>query len=377
MLDFNYPRGYYKFHKTKIINFQMNRWHSLGYIRKEDCIDAASRIKTLYDFKSEMIRQGEKALAEGRVLNATFYYRAAEFFVSPNDPDKEKIYRKFFELFYNVTFKNEPVEKFIVPYYNTYLPVLRLKPKGNIKGTIVIHGGFDSFKEELISWAYYFFKQNYETIIFEGPGQGEALNTYNLPLSYKWEKSTKAVLDYFNLENVTLIGMSMGGWLCIRAAAFESRIKRVIASSVVFDYLQIPPAFLAKFVNVLLRYPRIMNYISNIQAKIMPQEEWGLNNLMHITKKDNPTEAAKELLKLNENNLHSERVIQDILILTGSEDHFIPIKMHYKQIAALKNAKSVTGRIFTKEDDAQNHCQIGNIGLALDVMISWLENYKL
>jgi hypothetical protein len=43
------------------------------------------------------------------------------------------------------------------------------------------------------------------------------------------------------------------------------------------------------------------------------------------------------------------------------------------QVKALTNARSVTSRIFIKEDQAQNHCQIGNIGLALDVMRKWIE----
>lgn len=64
---------------------------------------------------------------------------------------------------------------------------------------------------------------------------------------------------------------------------------------------------------------------------------------------------------------------QDVLILTGAKDHFIPLKMHYKQVDALRNAKSVTARIFTEEDHAENHCQVGNFGLALDVMEKWLE----
>jgi hypothetical protein len=66
-------------------------------------------------------------------------------------------------------------------------------------------------------------------------------------------------------------------------------------------------------------------------------------------------------------------VKQDVLILTGREDHFIPFKMHDKQVKALINAKSVTARVFIKEEHAQNHCQNGNIGLALDVMTKWIE----
>jgi hypothetical protein len=44
-----------------------------------------------------------------------------------------------------------------------------------------------------------------------------------------------------------------------------------------------------------------------------------------------------------------------------------------KQLKALTNARSVASRVFTKKEHAQNHCQIGNIGLALDVMVKWIE----
>jgi alpha-beta hydrolase superfamily lysophospholipase len=375
MTVFNYPVGYYKFHKTKIINYQLNRWFSFGYIRKEDCIEAAENIKNLDDFKLAMINQGEKALKEGRTINATFCFRAAEFFVPPSDPDKEIIYDKFIELFYNVAFKDEPLEKHKIPYKNSYLPALKIPSQEGIpKGTLIIHGGMDSFKEEAYSWAHYFINRGYETIIYEGPGQGEALIKSHLPLTYKWEDPTKAVLDHFNLDDVTILGFSMGGWLCFRAAAFEPRIKRVIASSVVFDYLQIPPLPLKKFVEFLFRYPKLMDAISSLQVKLSAQERWGLNNLMYITKKETPTEAALELIKLNEENLESEKVVQDVLILTGEEDHFIPLKMHHKQVAALKNANSVAERIFTRKENAQNHCQVGNVRLALEEMLSWVES---
>ncbi len=377
MIEFNYPVGYHKFHRTKIIDYQLNRWHSFGYLRKEDCIDAAGRIKKMEEFKPEMVRQGERALQEDRVINAAFHYRASEFFVSPDDPDKESLYDKFYDLFYNAAFKDEPLERHKVPYRDTFLPAVRIPPQhGDKKGTLIIHGGFDSFKEEAYSWAHYFFKQGYETIIYEGPGQGEALKKYQLPLTYQWEQPTKVVLDYFHLDDVTILGISMGGWLCFRAVAFEPRIKRVVASSIVYDYLQIPPLPVKSLVEFLFRYPKLMDSISNLQTKVSAQEKWGLYNLMYITQKDTPTKAALELLKLNEENLNSGKVLQDVLILTGEDDHFIPLKMHHKQVAALKNANSITERIFTREEHASNHCQVGNLGLALEVIYSWIEEKR-
>ena len=93
---------------------------------------------------------------------------------------------------------------------------------------------------------------------------------------------------------------------------------------------------------------------------------------MYITKTDTPLDAALAFIKFNEENLKSGLVTQDVLILTGAEDHFIPLKLHHMQVTALIRAKSITERIFTKKDHGQNHCQIGNIGLALEVMAKWI-----
>jgi hypothetical protein len=66
-------------------------------------------------------------------------------------------------------------------------------------------------------------------------------------------------------------------------------------------------------------------------------------------------------------------VRQDVLILASRNDHFIPFRLHEMQLRRLTSARSVTDRVFTKEDHAHNHCQIGNIGLALNVMREWLD----
>ena len=374
MTEFSFPVGYHLFHTVKIINFQLNRWHSLGYARFEDLLKAAQRIKKLDDWKGVMVNLAQEAEAEQRWMNAAFYYRAVEFFTLPSDPDKEELYDRFIDIFYLKAVVREPVECFLVPYEHAHLPAIRVpSAQPASRGTIVIHGGFDSFIEEFYSLAVYFSNHGFDVILFEGPGQGAALKKYGLPLTYQWEKPVKAVLDHFHLEDVTLLGISMGGWLCFRAAAFEPRIQRVIALSIAFDYMQIPSLPLQLLVKVLLRSRELMNYLARLKMNASYQERWGINNLMYITKTQTPMDATDILLQFNEHNLHSELVHQDVLILTGTEDHFIPLKMHYKQVNALRNAKSVTGRIFTKEDQAQNHCQIGNIGLALEVMEKWME----
>lgn len=370
---FEFPVGYHRLHSTKIMDYQLNRWHSFGYLRLQDLREAAQRIRTLEDWKPEMVRQAEKALAEGRMTEAAFFYRAAEFFALPDDPDKLDLYWTFQRLFDRHVLDASLAERISVPYEGAYLPALRLQPgRDRCKGTLVVHGGFDSFMEELYSLGLWFSDQGFEVILFEGPGQGSALKRDGLPLTHEWERPAKAVLDHFDAQDVTWLGISLGGWLCFRAAAFEPRIQRVIASSIAFDYLQMvsPPA--QKVVRALLKSPGLMNAMARLKVRFLPQERWAIHNMMHILKVQEPTDGIVKMLEFNERNQHAAEVRQDVLILTGAEDHFIPLKMHDLQVQALTNARSVTERIFTAEEHGQNHCQVGNWGAAIREMAEWI-----
>jgi pimeloyl-ACP methyl ester carboxylesterase len=334
--------------------------------------DAGPKIETFADWKKVMVELADKAFSENRLVNAAFYYRAAEFYTTREDADKDALYDRFIDLLVKA-FQDDEIERCTVPYEGTFLPAMKIPPVGETKGTIVMHGGFDSFIEEFYSWMRYFSDHGYEVIAFEGPGQGVALKKYGLALDYQWEKPAKAILDHFKLNDVTWLGISMGGWFCFRAAAFEPRIKRVIASGIAYDYSKLPN-IVAQWIMKLF-FKHFKNFTNNMTFKKMKNDKmhaWSIGNMMYITKQETPMDAAEIMLELNEKNLHSELVKQDVLILSGREDHFIPFKMHGMQVKALTNAISVTERIFTKDDQAQNHCQLGNIGLALDEMQKWI-----
>jgi hypothetical protein len=79
MSELEFPIGYHRFHKKQLFNFQLNRWYSLGYARLEDMEEAGKRIRSFSDWKIEMLKLAEKAVSEDRLINAAFYYRAAEF----------------------------------------------------------------------------------------------------------------------------------------------------------------------------------------------------------------------------------------------------------------------------------------------------------
>jgi pimeloyl-ACP methyl ester carboxylesterase len=325
-----------------------------------------------------MLRLAEVAVAENRLINSAFYIRAAEFYTRSRDPDKERLYDKFIELFYTA-FKNDNIEKHNIPFENAFLPAIKISPVNEKRSTIVIHGGFDSFIEEWYSMMKYFSNHGYEVIGFEGPGQGAALRKFGLPLTYEWEKPIKAILDYFNLSDVTLIGMSMGGWFGLRASAFESRIKRVVATGHAIDYMKsMNPIFRSIHLWCMDHCRNFMNRMAVMKfEKREGMASWMVDHLKYITMKIEPLDALEIYVHMNDKNIHTELVKQDVLILSGSKDHFIPLKMHDMQIRALMNAKSVTSRIFTEKEQAHNHCQIGNIGLLLETIRDWIIKCKI
>ena len=349
----------------------------MGYARFEDMRKAGKKITSFADWRSVMIGLAREAENEGRLMNASFYYRAAEFYTFSWDPDKKLLYDLFRE-FFDHAFRGDRFERYEIPYKRSFMPVMKVRAKGNYRGTIVLHGGFDSFIEEFYSWMCFFSEAGYDVFGFEGPGQGAAQRRYGLFLDHRWEKPARAILDYFELDNVTWLGISMGGYFCFRAAAHESRIKRVIASGIAYDYTRFPnPFFQWLWFFFFNHFKEFTNRISIKKMKKGGVHAWMIDQLMYISGVQTPIQAMEVAMQLNATNLQAQKVKQDVLILTGREDHFIPFKMHRMQVDALIHARSVTEKIFTRKEHAQNHCQIGNIGLALDSMLTWIESKSL
>ena len=380
MINLPFPVGYHDFHKKQVFNYQMNRWYSFGYIRYEDLLNIGARIHSFSDWRREMKNLAERAAAEGRFMHAAFFYRATEFYTFGERGEKETLYDKFIDCFYGAL-KDEKIYKINIPYKSGFLPAIKVPAETEKLGTILLHGGFDSFLEEWYLMMKYLSRKGYEVIGFEGPGQGAALSKYGLVFDIEWEKPVQAVLDYFKLDDVTIFGLSMGGWLCLRAAAFEQRIQRVIANGHAIDYLKcLPPVAsgIHKWIINNRSWYGWLNKAGMKKAKAENTQAWITNQLMYITdNSDKPMDATEVWLGMNAENMRPERITQDVLMLSGKNDHFVPVKRHKKQIKALVNARSVSDRVFTKKDHAQNHCQVGNIGLMLDTVVEWLEDFPI
>ena len=66
----------------------------------------------------------------------------------------------------------------------------------------------------------------------------------------------------------------------------------------------------------------------------------------------------------------SPLVTQDVLLMAGAKDHYMPLHMLPDQLMTLIASHSITARVFTEAESAQNHCQIGRRATGMTDSIS-------
>ena len=93
-----------------------------------------------------------------------------------------------------------------------------------------------------------------------------------------------------------------------------------------------------------------------------------------LQKGADPLAVVDWFLAMNADHLGSGRVTQDVLLLCGEHDAFQPPALATAQARALTSARSVTLRMFTASEHADQHCQMGNLDLACRVVTSWLQH---
>ncbi len=370
--------GTYQLHDDVSINFQLNRW--IAWTGGDALPDIRRIALQLTDYATNrrlFLQLAETALADGDLRRAAFHVRAAEFFVRGDDPDKQPLRARFVELLLRSR-SMEDRNRDRIPFGDGWLPAYRFDAGERTKGAVVVFGGFDSYIEELFPIMDGLCGAGWDVVGFEGPGQGGALEEAGLPFVVEWERPVAAVLDHYGLDDVSLLGISMGGGLAVRAAAFEPRVRRVVCDDVLFDFLDVSlkqmPAVARAALAGLLRAgaDAAIDALVHRAMRRRPVIEWGLHQGMHVFGVDSPAAFLRTAARFR-TAAYSLRVTADVLLLAGAEDHYVPLRQFHRQMAALTGARSVSGHVLTRADHAQAHCHVGNVGLSIRLITSWLD----
>jgi 2,6-dihydroxypseudooxynicotine hydrolase len=179
--------------------------------------DLFHRASACYHWGQYLARLGSDEKAEGRLGRVRCYRRAVELM----DAD---------------------IEPLSIPYADAVLPAyLHRAPEGTPGACVVMINGADSVKEEYHNWARQFVRRGLSVLTMDGPGQGELVGALPMRLD-AWEEPMAATIDALaasgmvDPDRIGVWGSSLGGFLALRAAAFEPRIRAAVSSGGFYDF---------------------------------------------------------------------------------------------------------------------------------------------
>jgi pimeloyl-ACP methyl ester carboxylesterase len=344
--------------------------------------------KRVHKYADECLAANHKASAREAYLRASNYYRVAEFLlINPEDPRIQTTWGSSKECFSNAgKLFLPPIESIEIPYEGTTLPgyFYCVKDRNNNtthipRPTLIAHGGFDSTLEELYaSAAAPALERGYNCLTFEGPGQGGVIRKQKIPFRYDWEKVVTPVLDYaltrdqeIDLNQIALMGISMGGYLAARAAAFEDRISACILYNGVYDGYDAFASGFPQSLRLAVENGKvdIVNTVLGILSDLDANMRFNLKHGMLTTGTNSPFELIQGSKKYSVKGI-AQKIKCPTLVLEAEKDDSFPGQPK-KVYDALTCPKKYV--LFTTQEGAEEHCQSGAPAISNQRIFDWLD----
>lgn len=325
--------------------------------------ELGARVERLGD---EALRSGHAVSAREAFLRANRYYRLAISFMYPREerhPDScraaERAFRKAAPLL------DPPMEIIEIPYEGKSLPGYFWSPdaSGAKRKTLVAVGGGESFVEDLyFGGAQSIVARGYNWASFDLPGQG-SLPHRGMFFDERTEEPMKAVLDLLlmrpdvDAERLAVSGYSLGGYMAPRAAAFDKRIKALVANSL-FVYF----AEMAKL---------------NLEARMKSGAEPGIwasrvNAGQFWRFGCDPADIAGFMKKTSRFTFDPRLITAPTLSISGAGEYSLSKKWVDAALEGVSNSRKKLA-IGPVELGAALHCLLDNVSYCTALTCDWLD----
>ena len=344
------------------------------------------RLRTTKQITALAQHLADRFESEGDADAAWRLYELAAFYLGADDPRKHRFIDAMSRSF-DEDRRGLALTRHAVPYRGGELtamrweadPADRAQAPAGTPTTLVMMNGFDGYAEEIIDFASHFPTRPFDIITFDGPGQGHTAAA-GMPLEPEWEHPTEAVLDYFGVTSAAVLGVSFGGYLVMRAAAYCPRITRVIAFDMMYrllDGLTTPlPRPLRPIAEAVVSRARpawLIDGLMGIAQRFSADLAWKLQQARHLTGQDKPSDVLRALGAYTMEPLDGQ-IHQPCLVMAGDADQYVPFERLDDVRRALRNAASLDVRAFHEAEDPgmAQHCQVGDLDRAFAIMGDWL-----
>lgn len=346
----------------------------------------------------EADRAGRRVTARDRYLRSAKYYAQALYWVlGTSTPDAEaEVYDAMTASFERGLGLMEPtVERLEIPLSDSSHPMpawfLRPSDDGRARPTVIMNNGSDGQHVDMLSQGGLgALERGYNVLIFEGPGQGSMLFLHNIVFRPEWEQVITPIVDVLESrsdvasDQIAIRGISFGGELAPRAAAFEHRLAALIAdpgsTRSILDY----PAFIVKLgLDGGDRAQTNQAWNDAIIAGSTPEQLFALKKTLEIFSPvahdevkagGHPTDWYDLSRKVEKYDLYrvAEKITAPTLVTQYEGDESFKDEPE-ALYGLLKNAKRRDLVKFSAVDGAQYHCGPMAPQVATEVCWDWLD----
>jgi dienelactone hydrolase len=306
--------------------------------------------------------RGRLLSASDKQLRAVIYYLTAERMQAHGSKGRVALYERSLRVFAEaVKLGHVNCERVEIPYANAHLAGLFVRAPGvDCRSPLLVQvNGLDSTKElkYFVGLPQWLARRGISSLIIDQPGSGEALRLHDMKAVYNSEIWASPVVDYLQTRpdvdprRIGLEGVSLGGYFCPRAVAFEPRFAMGVAWGANHDWRDVQKKRLQREGN--LPVPHYWDHVRWV---------WGAKN-------------NDEFIKIAE-SVHLDGVLERIrvpfLVTHGEQDSQIPLHWAERTYAQLINSPKRELKIFTAREGGVQHSSFDNSANAGAYIADWV-----
>jgi dienelactone hydrolase len=311
----------------------------------------------------------EEDEARGRLISAgdkynraAIYLLTAERLQAHGAPGRLELYRRFLDVFARgVKLSGESCERVAIPYGDAHISGLYVRADG-VEGPapiLVQVNGLDSTKEMKyrVGLPQWLAKRGVSSLVIDQPGTGEALRLHGLHAVYDSERWAGKVVDWLetradvDARRIGLEGVSLGGYYCPRAVAFEPRFAMGVVWGANHDWRDVQKKRLSKEGS----FP-VPHYWEHVRWV------WGAKDM-------------DEFMQIAE-HVHLDGILDRIkvpfLVTHGQKDSQIPLHWAERTYEQLVNSPRRELKVFTEREGGVQHSSFDNSANAGAYIADWV-----
>jgi dienelactone hydrolase len=316
----------------------------------------------LYSLAEEDEANGHMLSAGEKYLRGSIYMITAERLQAHDAPGRMDMYHTLLEKFYRgADLAKHGIKRVEIPYEGKHLSAIYVPAQGvdGPQPLLVQLNGLDSSKEMkynvgLPDWLA---KRGIASLIVDQPGTGEALRLQEFHARFDTEHWASKVFDwietqdYIDASRVGCEGVSLGGYYCPRAVAFEPRFACGVIWGANHDWRDVQKRRLEKEGDFPV--PHYWQHVCWV---------WGAKDI-------------DDFMRIAE-DVHLDGVIEKIkvpfLVTHGEKDTQIPLKWAHRTYDQLVNSPKRELKIFTEREGGVQHSSLDNSINAGHYIADWV-----